>query len=225
MISQIEKVNLNDVEVLATSRLESSNGITDTYECIYSYNGKVGHFDYYIEKGAKDNLLDALIDFCDDVIDYMNDPENALDVQEERAEGFAFVFGNDRNKAVQLQHSYERVFSDRKRIEDLRSMEFSSEYNKLYCSAVKHIYDAIVQSGLCVDSDDIIDGVELCYFDKNRFEVNMIYILNGKLMFITDKNEKDLEFGKEITKMDIKQLFMIADNIYEIIDNVKNALV
>ena len=155
----------------------------------------------------------------------MNDPENALDVQEERAEGFAFVFGNDRNKAVQLQHSYERVFSDRKRKEDLRSMEFSSEYNKLYCSAVKHIYDAIVQSGLCVDSDDIIDGVELCYFDKNRFEVNMIYILNGKLMFITDKNEKDLEFGKEITKMDIKQLFMIADNIYEIIDNVKNALV
>ena len=117
MISQIEKVNLNDVEVLATSRLESSNGVTDTYECIYSYNGKVGQFDYYIEKGAKDNLLDALIDFCDDVIDYMNDPENALDVQEERAEGFAFVFGNDRNKAVQLQHSYESVFSDRQRIE------------------------------------------------------------------------------------------------------------
>ena len=110
-------------------------------------------------------------------------------------------------------------------MEELRSMEFSSKYNKLYDSAVKHIYDAIVRSGLCVDSDDIIDGVKLCYFDMNRFEVNMIYILNGKLMFITDKHEKDLEFGKEITKMDIKQLFMIADNIYEIIDNVKNALV
>lgn len=224
MISQIESIKLNDVEVLATSRFESSNGVTDTYECIYSYNGGVGHFNYYIEKGKKDDLLNALWQFCDDVIDYMNDPEMALDVQVERAEGFIRVFGNDRNKAVQLQHIYEGVYCDKKRMEDLRSMEFSSKFNELYDNAVKHIYDAIVLSGLFVDSDTTIDGFELSYFDKNRFKVDRLYVQDKKLMFITDSKEEDLEFGKDIKEMDIKQLFMIADNIYEIIDNVKNAL-
>lgn len=40
MNSQIEKITLNGKEVLATSWLERSNGVTNTYECIFSYNNK-----------------------------------------------------------------------------------------------------------------------------------------------------------------------------------------
>lgn len=47
------------------------------------------------------------MDFCADVIDYMNDPENALGVQVGRANSFISVFGDDRNIAVQMQHIYE----------------------------------------------------------------------------------------------------------------------
>lgn len=223
MISQIEHIVLKDKEVLATSHFNASNDKTDTYECIFSYNGVNGHFFYYIEKSKADNLLNALLDFCNDVIDYMDYPEMALDAQVERANSFINVFGDNRKVAVQMLQIYEDEYCDRKRKEELRSMVFSSKFNKLYDSAVKHIYDAIVMSGLFLD-DETIAGVELSYFDKNRFEVNMLYVRDNKLLFIADMKEEDLDFGKDIKEMDIKQLLMIADNIYEIIDNAKDNL-
>ena len=119
MISQIETIVLNDKEVLATSHYNASNDKTDKYECIFSYNGATSHFFYYVEGGAKDDLLKALMDFCDDVIDYMNDPEMACDEQVERAESFCKVFGNNRNTAVHLQHLYEGKYYDNKRLQDL----------------------------------------------------------------------------------------------------------